>query len=177
MRSVRPRTFDRLESLANARRILAEPVALPWIERPRPIGGVVARFALPLGLCPTSNGTRRKPDWFYVRQRDGLFQAMLPGFLESRRVRGKPLSGRPQVHAVRLCPAAPDALSDWGKSAIDRLIMPLRFVRKGVWVDCKRFGMIEDDRPALADVKQWWEPCPAALGCVLITVRTGAYVG
>lgn len=168
-----PRPFDRLMAGREALRRLEQPPAKPWIERPRETGDLVTRFTIPLELCPTSNETRRKPDWYYAKQRTALFTVMVPGFLDSRRPRGKALPGRPQVLATRFCPRPPDACSDWAKSAIDRLILPLHVKRNGRWVDCQRFGLITDDSPPAADVRQWWEPCPAALGCVLIQLRTG----
>lgn len=174
----RPKPFDRVFAGRQALQILSEPPALPWIERPRELGALVARFVISLTLCPTTNATRRKPDWFYVKQRKELFDAMVPGFIESRRIRGKALPGRPQVFATRFSPNAPDACSDWAKSAIDRLILPLYEFRtnkhgRKTYVDCKRFGLIVDDAPAKAEVRQWWEPCPRGAGCVLIQVRTG----
>ena len=166
--------FDAQAAMQWAEIRLTLPPDLEWIERPTPRGDVVMTFALPLEVCPTTNATRRKPDWWYVEHRRALWNRMFPQSLPWRRVRGIPLEGRPQVHCVRFCPNAPDSLSDWGKSAVDRLILPLTIVRKGKLVNCRRLGLILDDNPEAADVRQWWEPCSKESSCVYIVVRTGA---
>lgn len=167
------RTFDRELLEREALRRLDERPALPWIERPQARGELVIRWCLPVWLCQTSNAARRQPDWYYSRIRADLFRLMLPVWIRSGRRRGEPLSGRPQVLALRCSPRAPDPCSDWAKAAVDRPILPLTIKRKGRTVDCKRFGLIEDDRPECADVKQWWEPCAAAASCVLLSVWSG----
>jgi hypothetical protein len=169
----RPRPFDWRRAMAEAETRLAQPPLSSIVRRPEPEGDVVFRFAIELELCPTTNATRRKPNWWYSKHRDELYRRMLPQFLLCRHPRGKALFGRPQVLAVRFAPNPPDICGDWAKSAIDRLILPLRIRREGKLVDCRRFGIIEDDNQFAADVHQWWEPCPKALGCVYIQVRTG----
>lgn len=159
--------------------VLNRPPALPWIERPTPRGHVLAVFGLPLVLCPTGNETRKKPDWWYSRLREEQFLCMLPAFLQSGLVREKILPGRPQVHAIRFAPASSDAVADFAKGAIDRLISPVRGWRKHrktqreILVDFKRFGILRDDAPEAADVRQWWEPSPMAEKCVVLIVRSG----
>jgi hypothetical protein len=53
------------------------------------------------------------------------------------------------------------------------LILPSRIRREGRIIDCKRFGVLEDDDLESVDEAQWWEPCPAELEHVYIEIRTG----
>jgi hypothetical protein len=169
--------FDWRAMVAEAQTRLSQPPQHPLVRRRPPVGSLVVTFAIPLGLCPTTNGTRRMPNWWYARNRDELFDAMGRQFLMARPrlTRGKALPGRPQIRAVRFCPIekAGDPCSDWAKSAIDRLILPLRIRREGRLIDCKRFGILEDDDLEHVDEAQWWEPCPASLEHVYIEIRTG----
>lgn len=193
--------FDWRAMVEEARRRLNQPPQHPLVRRCPPVGSWIVAFALPLGLCPTTNGTRRMPNWWYARNRDELFAAMLPQFLEVRRLRvptnvgrakfepmgsqcitagprltrGKALLGRPQIRAVRFCPLekAGDPCSDWAKSAIDRLILPLHIRRAGKLVDCKRFGILRDDTLEAVDEHQWWEPARSGEEFAYLEVRSG----
>ena len=152
---------------------LARPVVHPLTRRHPPVGDVVARFAIPLALCPTTNDTRERPSWWHKKHRDELFTVMAPQFLTARLVRGKALPGRPQVRCVRFSSVPTDPCADWAKTAVDRLILPLYVTRKGKRVDCKRFGILADDTLEAVDEYQWWEPAPPGEGCAYIEIRTG----
>lgn len=163
-RTIGARPFDYRLAVVAAQARLSMPPLCQRSRRIAPIGQLVAAFALPfesdgIALCPPTNGTRRKPNWWYVRQRDELWMRLFPQFLKSGLVRGSALPGRPQIRAVRFGSEAdePDPYADWAKSAIDRFILPLRIRRKGRLVDCKRWGFLQDDDEAHSYVCQWWE--------------------
>lgn len=133
-----------------ARAWLSEPPLREWIERPGPRGELVCEFALPLGLCPTSNLTRHGIRWMHSQRKEYAFIAMrtqlrlpLPFPL--------PLTGRPQVLAVRFSSRAPDTYSNFAKAAVDILCVPNGRSNR-------RLGIIREDNPKALDEKQWWEP-------------------
>ena len=151
------------DMLARADRSLSAAPVFDRIERPEPHGEVVARFALPLELCPTGNHRdSTKGHWWISKLKRSVALAMLA---QSSRQR-EPLPGRPQVLCVRFSSVEPDRYADWAKHAIDTLCVPTPRS------PC-RLGFLRDDRPRDAEVHQWWEPAPKGQGFVYIEVRTG----
>lgn len=155
-------TFDWQSKLAVARALLASQPAVPRIVRPRSRGEVVQRFVLPLALCPTTNRTRHTQPGQQARTKLLLLGLMQ---VQARRFRASsPLTGRPQVLCCRCSSVEPDAYSDWAKMAVDLLCAPAGRRKDGL-------GYLRDDRPADAEVVQWWEPAKPREGFVYIEVR------
>lgn len=157
--------FDWREAWVRAETVLSGPPAIARIQRPVPRGERVARFVLPLELCPTTNRTRHSRPGQHARAKGailGLMQAQARLF----RVR-EPLPGRPQVLCLRLSSVEPDAYSDWAKMAIDTLCVPSGRRKEGL-------GYLRDDRPADAEIVQWWEPAKRGEGLVYIEIRSGS---
>lgn len=152
-----PPHFSIPEAFALADDILSRPPAPGlFIKRPKPRGELVARFALPLHLCPTTNATRGAPDWKLAKLKRAIGNLMI---VQARRSRA-PLPGRPQVIARRFSERETDPHSDWGKMAIDRLV-----------VGEKKLGYLRDDKGSEAEIHQVWEPAPHGKGAVIIEVR------
>lgn len=155
--------FSIAANLRRAREILNAPPVLPHIERPEPIGELVAEFVLPLSMCQPFNrigragtaaagyalGKLKKSTYLYMWQQAG-----------GRRL--EPLPGRPHVLCCRFSSVEPDADSGWSKNPVDRL----KVGKHGL-------GIIVDDKPRLAKVSTWWEPAPQREGFVLVGVFTG----
>lgn len=153
-----PPHFSIPEAFALAADILSRPPAPGlFIKRPKPRPNCVARFALPLHLCPTTNGTRGMPGWKLGQLKTALANLMR---VQNYPVRS-PLPGRPQVIARRFSDTEPDPHSDWAKHAIDRLV-----------VGPKKHCYLRDDKGSEAEIHQVWEPAPHGKGCVIIEVRT-----
>lgn len=144
------------EAFALADDVLSRPPARTHIERPARRGSLVARFALPLSLCLTTNFTRHGQAWRLGKLKEQTLLLMLSQWGRAR----EPLPGRPQVLCLRLSSAEPDKYSDWAKVAVDRLTTKHRGL-----------GFLRDDKPAAAEIHQWWEACPPKKGCVVIEVR------
>jgi hypothetical protein len=176
--------------LARADDILSQPPAKPWIDRHHGRGERVLRFVLPLALAAPQNRSRHAEGWMLARQRASVLAAMagqLAGQLQhpDGTVHGTarwcangrgllmmfpvPLAGRPQVRAVRFSSVAPDATAAWHKTAVDVLRTPR--TRAGRLVP--GLGVIDDDRPAMLELREWWEPAPKGEGFALIEVWTG----
>lgn len=151
--------FSAAAALAYASEILSRPPARPHIVRPEARGEMVARFALPLELCPTLNAFAEMPTWRRKQIKDSALAVMLG---QSRRRWSAPLPGRPQLLAVRLSSVEPDRDSGWCKVPVDRLTGK----RGGL-------GLIADDRPSCVDLAAWWEPAARGRGCVVVMVRMG----
>lgn len=143
-------------------RFLSTP-SIDRIKRPIARGSLVHAFTLPLSLCPTTNRTRHS--------RPGQFETVKRHIVSLLRVQcgviraKRPLPGRPQVLCCRFSSVEPDAYSDWGKMAVDALCVPAGRRKDGL-------GFLRDDRPADAEVVQWWEPAKAKRGFVYIELRT-----
>jgi hypothetical protein len=152
-----PTPFRVDEALALADDVLSRPPARPHIERPVRRGELVARFALPLELCLTTNFTRHGQAWRLAKLKNDTLLLMLSQCGRAR----EPLAGRPQVLCLRLSSAEPDKYSDWAKVAVDRLTNK----NSGL-------GFLRDDKPSAAEIHQYWEPCPPKKGCVVIEVRS-----
>lgn len=152
-----PPHFSIPDAFALADDILSRPPAPGlFIKRPKPRASLVARFALPLHLCPTTNATRGAPPWKLDQMKTALGNLMI---LQERRSRA-PLPGRPQVIARRFSPHETDPHSDWAKMVIDRLV-----------VGKNKLGYLRDDKGSEAEIHQVWEPAPPGKGCVIIEVR------
>jgi hypothetical protein len=153
-----PPHFSIPDAIALANDILSRPPAPGlFIKRPKPRANLVALFALPLHLCPTTNATRGAPGWKLDRMKTAIGNLMI---MQNRRSRA-PLPGRPQVIARRFSEREPDPHSDWAKMPIDRLV-----------VGANKLGYLRDDKGSEAEIHQVWEPAPHGKGCVIIEVRT-----
>ena len=157
------RAFSPILALATADEIMSRPPALARIVRPVGVGVRVARFALPLDLCQTTNRTRGAAGWAQKRTKHRL--AFLMG-AQCRRF-DAPLGGVPQVLCVRFSSSEPDAYSDFAKAAVDILCLPTARAPN-------RLGIIVDDKPSRATVVQWWEPAKKNQGFVVIEVWSGS---
>jgi len=156
------RPFDAAAALRLADEAMAREPALARLARPVVSGERVARFVLPLDACKPQNRTNHRSPWAYQADRKRV--AMLMGVQCPRR--REPLRGRPTVVCTRFSSVEPDAFADWAKMAVDVLTMPTGRAMN-------RLGLIEDDRPAKAEVIQRWEPAKRGEGFCLIEVWTG----
>jgi len=155
-----PPHFSIPQAFALAEDILSRPPAPGLhIKRPKPRGNVVARFALPLHLCPTTNSTRGMPGWKLANFKRAIGNLML---IQARPARA-PLTGYPQVIARRFAHNESDPSADFAKMAIDRLVVGNPGEGK--------LGYLRDDRGSVAETIQYWEPAPKGEGCVIIEVR------
>lgn len=150
------------EALNRADVVLAAPPARSHIVRVPPVGQgrLVARFVLPLRLCPTLNAFAEMP--FYARKQLKTEAAALM-LAQTRFQRGPLLRGRPFVRAVRFSSVEADRDSGWCKVAVDRLTG-----KHG------GLGYLEDDKPSKLDLHAWWEPVAPKHGFVLVELWTGA---
>ena len=164
--------FDWHAALAQADATLSRPPARPHIERVKPAGALVCRFALPLDLCQPQNRTRHAQPWALGKLKTTLYLSML--IQNGGRARSSPLHGRPLVRCVRFSSVEPDAFNDGFKAAIDVLcaIPPMTRAAIAGRRNPKRLNVILDDRPTCARVVQWWEPAPRGKGFALIEVWT-----
>lgn len=145
-------------------KLAAHPPA-PWVIRPQLRPELVARFALPLSLCPTSNTTSRKvPVWVHSERKRKVWESMLyqERILDSLRPKKRKKLDRPQVIAVRFAIKSCDAYSDFAKSAVDMLKDStdgyIKIGRKRVLKPVPRLGYLRDDSPRFVELHQWWEP-------------------
>jgi hypothetical protein len=152
--------FDYRDALRRADEILAFPPAKPHIERVEPVGKLVKRFALPLDLLPTTNGTRGRPGWALAKIKKQIWQELWNQ--NSHQIREYPLAGRPLVRCIRFSSVEADALSDWPKMAIDKLCC-----------GHERLGYLKDDRPSDIKLVAWWEPGPRGDGFAVIEIYSG----
>ncbi len=157
--NARAKPFSYLDCLRRAEEILSKPPAREWISRVPPCGGLVARFALPLSVCPTLNEFAEMPS--YERKKRKATAGALMLQQNNGRRHPKPLPGRPQALAVRFSSQEPDRDSAWCKFAIDRLT-----VDGGL-------GFLIDDKPKCLDLHHWWEPIGPKQGFALIMLYDG----
>ena len=177
--------------LARADAILAAPPARSWIERYPGRGRLVLRFALPLAMVRTEDcGRRGAHAWQLAKSRSAVLATMAGQMCDQLRgpdgriatqlrscpngrgvlpVWPSPLTGRPQVRAVRLSSVAPDHSSGWQKMALDCLLLPRMHAGRRT----AALGVLADDRPALLEVRDWWEPAPKGQGGALVEVFDG----
>lgn len=163
-RRIEPAAFSVRASLAFAEAALARPPAHPSVERPVLRGELVARFVLPLRLCPPTNRTRGRASWAQAQTKAEAWKMLLA---QARfRVREEPLPGRPQVICVRFSPVESDPNSDWAKIPIDLLCIPKGRQKHGL-------GFLPGDKWSEAETRQRWEPAPRGQGCCYFEVRSG----
>lgn len=148
--------FRYLTELARGMELLAQPPTHPRVVRPESHGQLVASCALPLSMCPTTNGTRGRPGWSLGMLKKDIGRLMK---LQIKR-RNHPLPGRPEILCTRFSCSEPDKYADWAKMAID-------------WLGRKGANLIYDDAPGYCEVHQWWEPAERGSGFVLIRVFEG----
>jgi hypothetical protein len=154
------RPFTPAESLAFADSVLASPPKFDHIERRAGIGRCVARWVLPLHLCPGVNVLAEMPNWKRAKIKEaalGLMWAQSGG-----KRAAEPLAGRPIVRCVRFSSVEPDDNNSHSKVPVDRLT-----VKNG------GLGHLVDDKPRNMRLATWWEPAPPGNGCVLVEVWTG----
>lgn len=155
--------FNWREAMRRAQAALAEPPPFERIVRPRPRGKLVARFALPLELCPTTNRTRHVQPWRAAKDKQAILDLLRRQWRKLRAP--EPLPGRPQVLCLRLSSVEPDRYSNWSKMAVDALCVPAGRRKDGL-------GLLRDDRPRDAEVWELWHPAPRGAGLVYIEVRS-----
>lgn len=158
--------FDANRCLQMADEILSRPPANPFVERVRPRGLLVARFALPLELLEPQNRRRKAPDWAYAKNRKAIFGLLWGQMVTRYGQRREPLRGRPQVIGIRFSAAPTDKMADSFKQAIDLLCVPKGRRRIGL-------GLITDDSIRDIDEHQRWEPAPRGAGFGYLEIRTG----
>ena len=162
-RRIEPAAFSVRASLAFAKAALAQPPALPHIERPDPIGELVAEFVLPLELCKPFNRIGRagtaSAGWALGKLKQSAYLCM---WQQAGGRRANPLPGRPHILCCRFSSVEPDHDSGWTKNPVDRL----RVGKNGL-------GFIVDDKPRSVKLSAWWEPAPPRQGFVLVGVFTG----
>jgi hypothetical protein len=156
--------FSVTDSLRFAHEALSRPSAQAHIERPVPLGYVVAEFVLPLELCKPFNRVGRAGTASAGRMLGAMKSAAynLMRVQLGGRLPNAPLPGRPHVLCCRFSSAETDVDSGWSKNPVDRL----RVGRNGL-------GVIVDDKPKCTRVSTWWEPGLRGAGFVFVQVRTG----
>ena len=156
-----PLLIDHRGACVLAQQVLAHAPLLLRIERPAPVGDLVAVFALPLDLLPPSNRTRGGQAWRLGQIKRDCERALRYQGADPRLAWQR--SPRPQFRCLRLSTQEPDKYNDGFKIAVDRLVA---------------LGFAEDDAPAFLDLHQWYEPLPPGVpfgaGFGYIEVRTGA---
>lgn len=150
-------------SLAD-KKLSSQPPA-DWVIRPSVRGEIIARFVLPLSLCPTTNSTSRViPAWVHAdrKQRVWEFMKYQDLILGNLRPKKRVKVGFPQVNAVRFAIKSCDAYSDFAKAAVDMLKDEtdgyIKIGRKRVRKPVPRLGYLRDDSPQFVELHQWWEP-------------------
>jgi hypothetical protein len=185
--------FDWRARALEATRLLHAPAPTIWVDRPVDMRRtVVARFCLPLELCPTANVTagitqgwkhqqRKQSVWSMMRLQDhaiwgplyvnGLF------FENACNSKGDTLGEDiPQILAVRFGCQSCDVCSNFAKAAIDNLReSTVKYTKRNnqrIATKEPRLGYIVDDSPEHCQVRQWWEPVEhKSQECVYIEVR------
>lgn len=138
---------------AFAERALSQPPP-EHVERAEPRGLRVARFVLPLNLCPLLNEMAEMPGW-----KRGKIKSQLLLLMRSQLppVRLPMLAGRPTVVGIRFSSVESDPDGAFVKFAIDRLT-----AKHG------GLGLIQDDKGSKLKQHTWWEPAPRSAGFVLL---------
>lgn len=166
--------FSVQETLAAADEILARLPARAHIKRFPTAGELRYRFALPLHLCKPQNRKAFADGWQFAKDRKALLQMLA---LQLRGLPKAPLSGRPIVQCIRFSSKAPDAQADSFKQAIDCLCPRRSRKVRGVARMIPGLGVIRNDDPDSADVRQRWEYSPSKRGFCVIEIYTGAEGG
>jgi hypothetical protein len=185
--------FDWRARALEATRLLHAPAPHDWVDRPVDMRRtVVARFCLPLEMCPTTNSTSRAiPGWAHAKRKQAVWSLMqlqdlaiwgpayVDGILTDTlcNARGENVDdARPQILAIRFACGSCDASSNFAKAAIDNLRTEATFYvsqgSKRIAKKSPRLDYIVDDSPQYAQVRQWWEPVEHKnQECVYIEVR------
>lgn len=148
-------TFNAANCRRYASLALEQPPAQDHIERAEPPPGAfrVARFVLPLDICPGLNAFAEMVPWKRLKLKK---QCLL--FMRSQQPDRLPmLDGRPWARAVRFSSVEPDRDNGWTKLPVDRLTP-----KHG------GLGLIADDRPKAFELHSWWEPAPKGAGFALL---------
>jgi hypothetical protein len=152
--------FVAAEALAFVDTALAAPPKFNHIERRRGVGRCIARWVLPLHLCPGVNVLAEMPNWKRAKVKEAALGLM---WMQSGGKRAaEPLPGRPMVRCVRFSSVEPDDNNSHSKVPVDRLTTK----NSGL-------GYLVDDKPRNMRLATWWEPAQPGKGCVLVEVWTG----
>ena len=174
--------FDALSALNFALERLNEPSArADIVRRDRDTGPRVARWVLPLELCPGGNAYAEMESWQRKQIKDAAYRLM---FMQSGGHKATTaLRGRPVVLCVRFSSKAPDERSDWSKIPVDRLLVgkPKRpnGMPDALWQRMRPqllptgLCWLRDDSPSAIDLRCWWEPAPPGKGCVFVELCEG----
>lgn len=156
-----------------SRAILAAPPCLARIVRPVPKGPLLWECVVPAELCLTTNALMRMDRWQRDREYMRVFELMLTQ--HGLRKRARPLSGRPEVHMIRLTSVAPDRASDWTKHVMDALVVDWHQKSRKTGKVSHRdgLGFLRDDRDSCVDHHKWWERAPRGVGIVVVRVYAG----
>ena len=182
-------SIDRHVAIAYAHETLSRPPRHPYTERHEPKGEIVCRFVLPLELChPQNTSQRHRPAWAHAKDRSALLAVMstqlhrfhrnLPLHFSLHEGRAychfaAPLSGRPQVLAIRFSCNDCDEGANWAKQAID-LLQPTRTrLVKGKRQTAVGLGIIAADDREACEQRAWGEWAPKGKGFCLIEVYEG----
>lgn len=162
------KSFSPQAALARADEILAQPPrgTLPRIEG---VGILLARFALPLGLCQNENSHSHGTAWRHAARKDKLWECMR---VQHPRIRPVALSGRPLVRQIRFSAKEPDVSCEGFKTAIDFLCVPKPPTKPGGRFK-RGLGFLEDDAPKYVERVSWWEFAGRGQGFGLIEIYTG----
>ncbi len=137
----------------------------------------IARFELPLSVCPTANvwGTASgAAGWARAHVKRNCWEIMLRQYM--RQFGRMPYSRynpagvvfeagdvSRRVVCTRYSSMQPDKYSGWSKVPVDLLQVPRRNRQRGL-------GLIWDDSPRHTDVEERWEYAPRKTGKVIVEV-------
>ena len=136
----------------------------PWFDDPYLSGRkLVARFFLPLELCPTANALGEMERWKKGKLKKEALNFMLLQYMKNRNLwpLNKPLPGKPLIRAIRFSSRAPDPESGWSKIVIDRLLP-----------DKGRMGLIEDDSEDKLTREMHWHRAKPGVGYCVFELLT-----
>lgn len=129
--------------------------------------GLVAKFVLPLELCPTTNATIGSHWSTVTKLRKRCHVRMLAAYF--RRFNGPPPARlanpipRRLVVCTRHSSTQPDAHANWSKIPVD--VLSRRTAEHP-----KRLSLIWDDSPKHAQIEERWEKAPRGEGYCTIEV-------
>jgi hypothetical protein len=159
-----------------AKEILGAPPCLARIVRPVARGPLLWECVVPAELCLNTNALMRMDRW----QRDKVYMRVLElmSTQNGLRKRAQPISGRPEVHCIRLTSVAPDRASDWTKHVMDALVVDWhqKSQKTGKVSHRDGLGFLRDDRDSCVEHHKWWERAPRGVGIVVVRVYTGVEV-
>lgn len=164
-----PKEFSVPDALARADEILSAPCA-GHLPRVPGRGELVARFVLPLDLCQPQNATRHAPVFALAATKEKIWRLLW--VQAGCQIRPVPLTGRPQIRAIRFSVKEPDQMNDGFKVAIDQLCVP-RAPKQPGGRKKKGLGFLQDDAPRFVRIDTWWEKSRQGYGLGLLEVWTG----